>query len=194
IALMVIARPIVEVLFVRGAFDAAAAGATADALAIYAIGLPAYVLVKGLTPGFFAREDTTTPVKIAIAALFINLVVALSLIWPFKHLGIAAATAAASWFNTIALSVILYRRGHFRIDARLARRAPRTLIASIGMAIALWIGRESLHDMMARGFVGGLIGLAVLIALGGGVFALLAFVLGAVDRNDLKRLVPRRNG
>ena len=193
-ALMVIARPIVEVLFVRGAFNATAADATADALAIYSVGLPAYVLVKGLTPGFFAREDTTTPVKIAIAALFINLAVALSLIWPFKHLGIAAATATASWFNTAALSVILYRRGHFRIDARLARRAPRTLAASIGMAIVLWIGKDLLHDFMTRGTLDGLIGLTVLIAAGGGAFAILAFLLGAVDRNDLKRLVPKRAG
>jgi putative peptidoglycan lipid II flippase len=189
---MIIARPIVEVLFVRGAFDTQAADATADALAIYAIGLPAFVLVKGLTPGFFAREDTTTPVKIAVAALFINLAVALALMIPFKHLGIAAATAASSWFNTAALTIILYRRGHFRVDARLARRAPRTLLASFGMAAALWFGLDALHDWMKHSTWHGLVGLCILIAGGAAIFAILALMLRAVDRNDLARIIPRR--
>jgi putative peptidoglycan lipid II flippase len=191
-ALMVIARPIVEVLFVRGAFDTAAADATAAALAIYSIGLPAFVLVKGLTPGFFAREDTATPVKIAVAALFINLAVALTLMIPFKHLGIAAATAASSWFNTAALAIILYRRGHFRIDARLRARGPRTLIASLGMAAALWFGRDALESWMAQSTMHGLIGLCVLIGGGTAIFAALALILRAVDRTDLNRLIPRR--
>lgn len=192
LALMVIARPIVEVLFLRGAFDAAAAAATADALAIYSIGLPAYVLVKGLTPGFFARGDTTTPVKVAVAALIINVTVALALIFPFKHLGIAAATASASWFNTIALGVILHRRGQFSMDARLSRRAPRIVVASAAMAAALWAGRDALAEWIARGTTEGLIGLTVLIAGGGGIFAVAAFLVGAVDRSDLARLRPRR--
>lgn len=192
-ALMIIARPIVDVLFLRGAFDATAAKATADALAIYSIGLPAFVLVKGLTPGFFAREDTSTPVKIAVAALFINLAIALALIVPFKHLGIAAATASASWFNTIALAAILYRRGHFRIDARLLRRAPRTLIASIGMAMALWFGRDALENWMAQSTTHGLIGLCTLIGGGTAVYAALVLILRAVDRSDLNRLRRRRS-
>lgn len=192
VALMVIARPIVDVLFLRGAFDAIAATATADALAIYSIGLPAYVLVKGLTPGFFARGDTATPVKIAVAALLINVAVALALIWPFKHLGIAAATASASWFNTIALGAILYRRGQFRLDARLTRRAPRIVVASAAMAGFLWVAQNALGEWMARGTTEGLIGLTGLIACGGGIFAVVAFLVGAVDRHDLARLRPRR--
>ena len=68
-ALLVIPGPIVSVLFERGAFSEAASIATSRALAAFAAGLPAYVLIKALTPGFFARQDTATPVKIAIIAV-----------------------------------------------------------------------------------------------------------------------------
>ena len=67
-----IADPIVTVLFQRGAFDAANAAETGAALAAFALGLPAYVLIKALAPGFFAREDTATPVKVAVLALVVN--------------------------------------------------------------------------------------------------------------------------
>ncbi len=192
-ALMVIAEPIVVVLFQRGEFDTASAHATAGALAIYAIGLPAYVLVKGLTPGFFAREDTATPVKIAAICVVINLVLSLALIGSIKHLGIATATAVSAWFNVTSLAIILYRRGHFRADARLKSRVPRIVIASLIMAAALWGGEVALADFMARGTTRGMIGLAALIAGGGLVYALAALITGAADKNDIKRVIPARS-
>ena len=79
IALVVIADPIIRVLFERGAFGSLETKATAAALGMYALGLPAYVMVKALAPGFFGREDTLTPVKIAIFCLFINLILNLIL-------------------------------------------------------------------------------------------------------------------
>jgi putative peptidoglycan lipid II flippase len=192
IALIVIAQPIVDVLFQRGAFDAASARATADALAVYAVGLPAYVLVKGLTPGFFAREDTVTPVKIAGVALLINVGVALALIWPFQHLGIAAATAASAWFNTAALGIVLARRGQFRLDERLRRRGPRIVLASGVMALVLWAALKYVGPWMAGDVTRGILGLIVLIGLGGAAYGLAALLAGAVDRADLRRLRPRR--
>ena len=78
-ALIVLARPILTVLFERGAFGPADAAATAAALAAYAAGLPAFVLVKVLTPGFFAHRDTATPVKVAVAAMAVNFVLTLVL-------------------------------------------------------------------------------------------------------------------
>jgi putative peptidoglycan lipid II flippase len=192
VALIVIAGPIVDVLFLRGAFDATSSDATAAALAVYAVGLPGYVLVKGLTPGFFAREDTVTPVKVAIVALVINVVVALSLIIPFKHLGIAAATAASAWFNVIALGVILARRGHFKMDARLKRRLPRIVAASALMGLVLWAGLKYAEPWMQQSVMHGIVGLGALIAVGGAAYGLAALLAGAVDRADLNRLVPRR--
>ncbi len=79
-ALMVIAQPVVTVLFQRGAFGADTGTATAHALMAYAAGLPAYVLIKVVGPGFFAREDTTTPVKVAVFCVALNLVLNCTLI------------------------------------------------------------------------------------------------------------------
>ena len=84
-ALVTIAGPIVSVLFERGAFDAAAAANTAAALAAFAVGLPAYVLIKALTPGFFARQDTATPVKVAVFAMVLNVVLAVTLMQVMAH-------------------------------------------------------------------------------------------------------------
>ncbi len=105
-ALMILAGPIIAVLFERGQFTSGQTAATAAALAIYALGLPAYVLVKALAPGFFARGDTATPVKISIAALIVNLALNLILMGPFLHLGIAAATVVSSWLNAATMAAL----------------------------------------------------------------------------------------
>ncbi|MBT4463344.1 MAG: lipid II flippase MurJ, partial [Rhodospirillaceae bacterium] len=188
IALMVIAEPVVTVLFQRGAFGDIQAAATAAALGIYAIGLPAYVLVKALAPGFFARGDTSTPVKIAIAAMVVNLVLNLILMGPFLHVGIAMATAVSSWLNAGLMATVLYRRGHLVFDARLKSRAAKTLLASIGMGAALYFALPHLADRLGGAEVERAIGLAGLVAGGALVFAVLAQVTGAARIADVKSL------
>ncbi|HEX4192076.1 MAG TPA: murein biosynthesis integral membrane protein MurJ, partial [Stellaceae bacterium] len=141
VGLGVAAWPIMSVLFERGAFGPVAANATAAALAAYAAGLPAFVLIKIMTPGFFARHDTATPVKVAIAAMITNLVltVLLGLVLPFGHVGNASATSIAGWVNALSLMVLLHRRGHFTLDARSRRIVPRIIAASAGMGVLLWL-------------------------------------------------------
>ena len=112
-----LATPILAVLFQRGAFSAADTAATAAALAAYAAGLPAFVLVKVLAPGFFARHDTATPVKVAVAAMAANLCLTLVLMQFLAHVGIALATTVAGWVNALTLLGLLIRRGHFRFDS-----------------------------------------------------------------------------
>ena len=110
-ALVVLAQPIVAVLFERGAFTAAVSTATANALLAFALGLPAYVLIKALTPGFFARQDTATPVKVAAGAMVLNVLFAIILMQFLAHVGIALATALSAWLNAAALGWLLRRRG-----------------------------------------------------------------------------------
>src|SRR5438093_387117 len=90
-ALIVLAHPILTVLFERGAFGPAEAAATAAALAAYAVGLPAFVLVKVLAPGFYAHRNTATPVKVAIAAVALNFVLTVVLMQFLAHVGVAIA-------------------------------------------------------------------------------------------------------
>ena len=196
IALLVIARPIVAGLFERGAFGATAAGATAAALIAYALGLPAYVLIKVLTPSFYAREDTRTPVKIAVGCVVANTALALALLKPLgafgiAHVGIAFATAASAWLNTATLAMVLYRRGHLAPDASLRRRAPRALAASLVMAAALWACLRPLAPWLSGGAAHRGAALAILVAVGLAVFGAAALLFGAADRAQMKRLLAR---
>ncbi len=192
-ALLVIPEQIVTVLFHRGAFDAAAAGATAAALAAFAVGLPAYVLIRALIPGFYAREDTKTPVKIAIATVIANVALALILMQYLAHAGIALATALTAWFNAAMLGIILVRRGHLAFDARLAQRAPRLAFAAAVMAGALWGGADLLAAPLNDGEPARIAALALLVAGGAAVYALVATVTGAVRLGELRAAMTRNS-
>jgi putative peptidoglycan lipid II flippase len=194
LALMTIPDPIVRVLFERGEFGVADTNATAMALGAYAIGLPAYVLIKVLAPGFFAREDTATPVKVAALCVGINLALNLALMDPLKHVGIALATAISAWVNAGLLYALLRRRGHLTLDARLRRALPRTVAAAVGMAAVLWLARDALAGFAASGTAQDVAALATLIAAGLSVFAVLAIVTGAASLRDVKRMLDRSPG
>ncbi len=187
-ALAVASGPIVNTLFAHGAFDAAAAAATAGALAAYAAGLPAYVAVKILAPGFFAREDTSTPIKIGVVCVVVNIALSLWLIGPLAHVGIAVASVLASWLNVTVLAVVLFRRGHLVVDARLRRRLPRAALAAAVMAAAVWLTVGALAPWFVAGLVVRAAALAFLVTVGMGVFALAALIFGAVDRDDFRTL------
>jgi putative peptidoglycan lipid II flippase len=155
------------------------------------LGLPAFVLVKVLAPGFFARGDTATPVKIGMAAVALNLVLNVVLMGPLRHIGPAMATSIAAIFNAIALASVLRRRGHFRADAQLNRRVGRMTIAALAMGVALyfaqsWLFAGALHDA-AR-----LLALAALVAIGFLTYAVATQLTGAYDLREIPRMVSRR--
>lgn len=193
-ALLVIAEPIIGVLFQRGAFTATDTSETAAALAAFATGLPAFVLIKVFSPGFFAREDTKTPMWFAGIGMVVNVAGSLALFPVYKHVGIAIATALAGWVNAGLLGATLWRRGHFAADRLLVKRVLLILLASVVMGTAVWL--------MARGLSGWLTApalavragaLAAVVVAGALLFFALCQATGAVD---LKRyaamLVNRR--
>ncbi|MBN07495.1 MAG: murein biosynthesis integral membrane protein MurJ [Rhodospirillaceae bacterium] len=192
VALVVIAGPVVTALFERGAFTAKDAAATAGALATYATGLPAYVLVKGLTPGFFAREDTVTPVKIGLLAVAVNLVLNLILMGPLLHIGIAVATSVSAWFNAALLIMILHRRGHFAVDVGLITRVPRMVIASALMGVVLLVSLGQMESLLAGVLLERILGLTGLVVIGLLVYGVLALVMRIATVDDLRRALSRR--
>ena len=192
LALMVAGGPIIQVLFERGAFTPASAVATGQALMAYAAGLPAYVLIKVLAPGFFARKDMKTPVRYALIALAVNTVLNIILMIPLKHAGLALATAIAAWLNAGLLAGALMRRGHFRIDARLRRRLPGIVAAAALMAVVLWLLGGLLGPWFAGDGVARIGGLAVLVGAGAVSYFAAAWLFGALGPGDLKALLRRR--
>lgn len=137
-ALIALATPIVAILFQRGAFSATDTTATAQTLIWFSAGLPAYVLIRVLQPGFFAREDTRTPTVFAGISVAINIVISLALFPFLAHVGIAIATSVAAWANAVLLGVWLGRRGHFRLPAADWRRHGLIVAASVAMGVVLW--------------------------------------------------------
>jgi putative peptidoglycan lipid II flippase len=191
VALLAIPDAIVVVLYERGAFDATASIATSWALVAYTIGLPAYVLVKALTPGFFAREDTATPFRFAMISLAVNIALSLGLFQVLNYTGIALATALASWLNVGLLSWRLHRRGQLKIDAQLARNVPKALACSLLMGVVLRGGAWLLAGPLAGHLVAKTIALALLVGGGVALFFALAMMTGTVAAAELKRWLRR---
>jgi putative peptidoglycan lipid II flippase len=190
-ALIELAQPILLVLFARGAFGPAEAEATAAALAAYAAGLPAFVLVKVLAPGFFAHQNTRTPVKVAVAAMVTNLVLTIGLMPLLAHVGVALALTLSGWLQAVALLVLLHRHGHFRLDRRARNRIPRIGAAALGMAGIVLGLRILLEPALAGHAIQRLGALALLIAVGILAFAALVLVLGGADWRELRGQLRR---
>ncbi len=192
LGLAIAAQPILAVLFQHGRFTAFDTAATAPALGAYAAGLPAFVMVKVMAPGYFARQDTKTPVKIAALTMAVNVALTLALGWLLAQTGIAMALSIAGWVNALLLIAVLRRRGHFAPDARLRRVVPRILLAALGMAALLLALEHVLAGALAGRFAAKLAALAALIGGGLGGFALLALLLGIADLGELRRRLGRR--
>ncbi|GAA0607703.1 murein biosynthesis integral membrane protein MurJ [Thalassospira tepidiphila] len=190
IALGVMGLPVINVLFERGAFGAEETLMTGMALTVFAFGLPASVLVKVLAPGFFAREDTKTPIRIGISCMVLNIILIVVLMPWFGHLGIAAATSVSVWVNATSLGFILHRRGDLTFDARLARRIPRILVASALMGSALWFAIDAFWENDALSITR-IITMAVIVTGGMAVYAIAAQLLGATSFSELKATLKR---
>jgi putative peptidoglycan lipid II flippase len=193
-ALVLLAQPILAVLFQRGAFGPTETAATAAALAAYAAGLPAFVLVKVLAPGFFARRDTATPVKVAAAAVAANLLLTLLLMQFLAHVGVAIALSIAGWMQALALFTLLERHGHFRLDARARGNIPRIAVASLAMAAAVFALRLVLEPALAGPVMLRLGALAGLVAAGIVIFGALVLALGVTDWRELRGQLLRSRG
>jgi putative peptidoglycan lipid II flippase len=191
-ALAVLATPILSVLFERGAFGPSDTTATAAALEAYAAGLPAFVLIKVLAPAFFARHDTATPVKVAVAAMAVNLCLTLILMQLLAHVGIALATSMAGWLNALVLLALLIRRGHFGFDRRARRNLPRVGAAALGMGAVLAALRVGLAPMLGGHTMLQVGALAVLVCAGLVAFAALALGFGIADWRDLMGRLRRQ--
>ncbi|MCB1520098.1 MAG: murein biosynthesis integral membrane protein MurJ [Hyphomicrobiaceae bacterium] len=202
VALAIGAEPIIRVLFERGAFSAADTPKTALALAAFAAGLPAFVLIKVFQPAFFAREDTRTPMIFAGINMLVNVVGSIALFFLFEragympHVGIAVATSAAGWINAALLFLTLRRRADFAADARLARNLPLIALASAAMGGAIYVAFGWLEPQLATGqpLATRAAALALVVVLGMVVFGVLTLATGILSRAQIARFTTRRSG
>lgn len=193
VALVMSATPLVRGVFQHGAFTAADTTGAAAALAAFSLGVPAYVLIKVLTPGFYARRDTKTPVRLAVVSMLFNLAGNLALVRPLGVVGIAGSTAFAAWVNVVLLYAVLHRRGHLHFDTRFKARALRIAAAGAIMGAALAFLNPLLDPHMSRGMIERLGSLALLCGAGGALYGFALLALGGVRLAEL-RVQIRRGG
>ena len=192
LALAVAAVPIIGALFQGGEYSVEAARTTGNILAILVTGLPAYVLVKVLTPAFYARKDVRTPVMIAMAILVAGIVANFILIPVLGIYSLALVTSASAWLNFALLFGFLFARGHFRLPGWLVGRLLRQLVAALAMAAALYFLREALGDRFFGSVGERFLGLAALVGTGAAVYFSVAWLIGGIDRQAIRDLRTRR--
>ncbi len=195
VGLALLAAPILRTLFEYGAFTAADTQASALALIGFALGLPAFVLIRVLQPGFFARGDTRTPFLYALAAIALNVAGALFLFARIGHGGIALATSAAAWLQAVLLLAHLLRRKICAPDPRLMAELWRMGLAALAMGAGLALWRAGAPDPLAQlnNLPARALDLAVLLALGLALYGLFCHILGARALGRLRDIRPRRD-
>jgi len=194
-ALFVMPETLVGALFERGAFSAEATHKTAMALMVFACGLPAFVLVKAMSPGYFAREDMSTPIKIGALCVAVNIAIALALMGPLAHVGLAVATVVSQWLNAVLLAGILIRRKQFHFDDRLLCRLWRMVSATAAMAGVVMTTDWALFTALA-GWLGGgtmetVANLALVVFVGMVSYAGFSLVLGVATISEIKAALRR---
>ena len=191
LALMVAAGPIIGALYQGGQYTVEAARVTGNILAILVTGLPAYVLVKVLTPNFYARKDVKTPVRIAMAVLGAGIVANFILIPYMGIYSLATVTSASAWVNFGLLFIILHSRGQFRMPAWLVARVSKQLLAAVAMGASLYAVKIAAGGLFFGGVLERIIGLGALVGVGVVVYFTVAWMIGGMDRQAIAALRRR---
>ena len=194
VALVIIAGPLVSVLYGRGAWSPGDTYGTSVALAAYGIGLPAFVLHKVLQPLYYAREDSRSPFKFALISMVVNVVFAVAMQPLIGFLAAALATTVSGWVMVIQLWLGARKMGvAAHPDARFWTRLWRILLASAVMGGALWAMAAWLGDSLtAAGTRYG--ALAALCGVGMAVYFLTAGLIGAFGLGEFKGMLRRKRG
>ena len=205
-ALAICAPAFTTAFFVGGKFTAENGVLMADIVVALVAGLPAYVIVKILNPGFFSRSDTLTPVWTALASLIFNIALNVSFVGVDNFLwtgitvegmgygitSLAAATAMSATLNCILLYAILHRRGWFHVTPRLIGQVARQLVAVAAMSALLWWMMPMVAPYYGGGVLDRIWSIAALVAAGGTAFFAAAFLVGALDKELIAMLTRRR--
>jgi putative peptidoglycan lipid II flippase len=187
VALAVIASPLLSTLFQYGEFSGNDVLRASQSLMAYSVGLVAFMLIKVLAPGYFARQDTRTPVRIGIIAMVANMAFNLMLVWHFQHAGLALATSLSAWLNAALLYRGLRMGGVYRPEPGWFLLWGRLLVSATAMAVLLWwlqgylesvgVGMDAGAALERAGW------LAVLVASGAGCYFICLLLLGLRPRH-----------
>jgi len=191
VALFLAAKPMISVLFERGAFNGNDTAATAAALAIYSLGLPAFVFQKVIQPLYFAREDTKTPFYYALVAMIVNLIVAIGLSYKVGYLSAAIAVTISAWGMTCMLWFGTRNMGEaVKFDTRFFKTVPKIILASAIMGLTVILAQQILGDAL---YTKGLryMALLALVISGAATYGIALLGLKAYSLQEIKAIVKR---
>ncbi|QDH35972.1 murein biosynthesis integral membrane protein MurJ [Porphyrobacter sp. YT40] len=200
---MLLTLPCAVALFVTGfafvkafmegqAFTAEDAQTTGMVTSALVVGLPAYVLVKVLTPNFFARADTKTPVYTAAGSLVVTVGLNIVLVPVLGVVGLALAGAIGAWVNIALLGIILARRGYFRLPPRVLERIGRIALASGAMGAALWGLMQAITPWLDGPFLTRLAAIGAILGVSFVTYGAGTVLLGVLDKATVQRLLRRQ--
>ncbi len=185
LGLMVLAKPMLMVLFMRGEFSSTDVEQASMSLFAYAAGLLNFMLIKVLAPGYYSRQDTKTPVRYGIIAMVSNIGFNAVFAWFYGYVGLAAATALSAFINMALLYNGLHQQGVYRVSRKTIMFCIRLLIAGSAMVAAILWQLEDMSVWLDWSFYYRALMLTALIGLGAGVYAITAVILG-LRLTDLK--------
>lgn len=183
LALAVLAEPMIATLFHYGAMTDFDVQMSAFSLQAYAFGLLAFMLIKVLAPGYFSRQDTSTPVKIAVKAMLANMVFNLILVWPLDHAGLALATSLSAFMNAGWLLHGLIREGVFRWQPGWGLMLMRLVLSAGAMVTVLLSIQTQLGNWLEAGLWDRVQWMSLLVLAGGGTYLLMLILLGLRPRH-----------
>jgi putative peptidoglycan lipid II flippase len=191
-ALIAIAYPIIRVIYQHGAFTAENTEITANILKVFAFGLPSFVLVKILITGFFATQDTKTPLRIGVVCMVLNTALCVALMWEFGAVAMAAATSISGWVNALSMVVVLRKRELMLPDDLFRFRLLRLLAATALMTAILLGLNHFLTPWVLEGGIYALLALAALVSIGLASYGAACFALRLTSIRELKSLLRQR--
>ena len=192
IGLYILSLPIVHILFERGAFTKEDTLYTSNVLGYFALGLPAYVLIKVLIVCFFAREDTKTPLYISIVSVITNIVLSLVLISTMREMGIALATAISAWVNALLLFILLISRQSLDLDGQFLTNILKLLLSLIILVfITRYLEIFFFAQLYSVDILNNIFYLVLTIIITAAIYGIIIFILKIITITDIKNYLKK---
>ena len=195
VGLMILAKPIVRILFERGAFTEYSTDITVGALFFYSFGLFAYAGIKILVGTYYSMGDTRTPVKTAAFALLVNVVLNLALMWPLKISGLALATSIAAITNFVILYILLMKKIGDIGTIKILSSFVRVFISAIIMGVFTYFFSRTVIPLNEVSGIKGILSLCLIVAASGIIYILAAYVLKVEElKKGFELIKKKKNG
>ncbi len=193
VALTAMPLPLITILFERGAFDAGDSQITANVLAAYALGLPAYIAIKVFSTAHWAREDTKTPVKISIIATAINIAMSLILIQFIGVIGIALATGITGWLQLYLHVRVIKTHEYVQFDYIFLKNMVKIIACSLVMGICVFVISDILQlFIFESSTIWQIFAIIIIVTSGVMIYGGSILLTGTVKLSDLKKYLVKK--